>query len=326
MESIGSWSPPATGSPRSLNLGARELVGNTKHPAELNASSEERSSVLNRMSGRDSALLRSQSGPVAGVSLSSTPSSPLTRIEPALLRVLLQRRLALPLPLSNRTCRCGRPLDAFGHHRVASARCGVLGTRGFALESAARSVCREAGARVATDQFVRDWDLGVPNANDNRRLEVVADGLPLFGGVQLAVDPTLVSAARGDGEPVLGAADRDGVALRRARRRKDATYPELIRAGARARLVVLGMEVGGCWTTGSDVRPDAGESTREIRSPLLQRLEQAWRLRWYSILSSAAARAFAASLLEFRGGHGADGVTPSSFEVERDQRYPGLCG
>ena len=29
------------GSPRSLNLGARELVGNTKHPAELNASSEE---------------------------------------------------------------------------------------------------------------------------------------------------------------------------------------------------------------------------------------------------------------------------------------------
>ena len=25
-------------------------------------------------------------------------------------------------------------------------------------------------------------------------------------------------------------------------------------------------------------------------------------------------------------GHGADGVTPPSFEVERDQRYAGLCG
>ena len=74
------------------------------------------------MSGRDRVLLRSQSGPVAGVSLSSTPSSPLTRIEPALFRVLLQRRLALPLPLSNRTCGCGRPLDAFGHHRAACAR------------------------------------------------------------------------------------------------------------------------------------------------------------------------------------------------------------
>ena len=162
--------------------------------------------------------------------------------------VLLQRRLALPLPFSNRTCRCGRPLDAFGHHRAACARCGVLGRRGFALESAAGRVCREAGARVATNQFVRDLDLGVPNANDNRRLEVVADGLPLFGGVQLAVDTTLISAGWGDGEPVPGAADRDCVALRRARRRKEATYPELIRAGARARLVVLGMEVGGRWS------------------------------------------------------------------------------
>ena len=152
-------------------------------------------------------------GPVSGVALSTTPSSPLTRMEPALFRVLLQRRLALPLPLSNRTCWCGRPLDAFGLHRAECARCGVLGRRGFALESAAGRVCREAGARVATNQFVRDPVLGVPNANDNQRLEVVADGLPLFGGVQLAVDTTLVSAVRGDGEPVPGAADRDGLAF-----------------------------------------------------------------------------------------------------------------
>ena len=42
--------------------------------------------------------------------------------------------------------------------------------------------------------FVRDLDLDVPNAaRDGRRLEVVADGLPLFGGVQLAIDTTLVS-------------------------------------------------------------------------------------------------------------------------------------
>ena len=41
---------------------------------------------------------------------------------------------------------------------------------------------------MATNLFVRDMDLGVPNAHDNRRLEVVVNGLPLFGGVQLAVD------------------------------------------------------------------------------------------------------------------------------------------
>ena len=43
-------------------------------------------------------------------------------------------------------------------------------------------------------------DLGVPVAGDNRRLDVVVDGLPLRGGVQLAVDTTLVSSVRGSGE------------------------------------------------------------------------------------------------------------------------------
>ena len=40
--------------------------------------------------------------------------------------------------------------------------------------------------------LVRDMDLGVPNVGDNQRLEVVVDALPLFGGVQFAVDTTLV--------------------------------------------------------------------------------------------------------------------------------------
>ena len=49
-----------------------------------------------------------------------------------------------------------------------------------------------------------------------------------------------------------------------------------------------------------------------------------WRLQWHSILSCAAARV-CSFLVGIRGGH-ADGVTPPSFEVERDQRYAGLCG
>ena len=35
------------------------------------------------------------------------------------------------------------------------------------------------------NQYVRDLDIAAPNAADNRRLEVVADGLPLFHGAQL---------------------------------------------------------------------------------------------------------------------------------------------
>ena len=69
---------------------------------------------------------------------------------------------------------------------------------------------------AATNILVRDLDLGTPDARDARRLEVVVDGLPLFGGAQLAVDTTLVSAIQGNGEPRNGAAERDGVALAQA--------------------------------------------------------------------------------------------------------------
>ena len=71
------------------------------------------------------------------------------------------------------------------------------------MESAAARVCRGAGGRVATNMFVRNMDLGVQRAADSRRLEVVVDGLPLFGGVQLAVDSKVVSALKGDGVPRL---------------------------------------------------------------------------------------------------------------------------
>ena len=205
MESIGSYSPSATREPEEFEPGCQRA--GWQHEASSRVEREFRrfvavSLVLKPLFTVDADRARSLQGVVSAASC-----PPVAPFQP--------------------------PLDAFGHHRAACARCGVLGRRGFALENATGRVCREAGARVATNQFVRDLDLGVPNANDNRRLEVVADGLPLFGGVQLAVDTTLVSAVRGDG----GAADRDGVALRRARKRKEATYPELIRAGARARLV-----------------------------------------------------------------------------------------
>ena len=102
---------------------------------------------------------------------------------------------------SSRFCRCGRPLDASGHHRAACAQSGVLGRRGYALESAVARVCREAGARVSTNVLVRDLDLLPLQHVDARRLEVVADGLPLFHGAQIAVDTTLVSPLRRDGTP-----------------------------------------------------------------------------------------------------------------------------
>ena len=281
-----------------------------------------------RMVPGERAMVRSQAGPNAGVALSTCPSSPLTRIDSPLFRVLLQRRLSLPLPLSKRICGCGLPNDAFGHHRAACARTGMLGRRGVPLESAAARICREAGGRVATNLHVRDMDLGIPNAADSRRLEVVVDGLPLHGGVQLAIDTTLVSAVKGDGSPRRGAADRDGVALANARRRKMRTYPELVGAGARARLVVLALEVGGRWSSEASNFVKLLARARARSEPLVvqRRMEQAWRLRWSAILACAAARSFAASLLGLRGGQGVDGQAPPSHEVECDFHHAGLCG
>ena len=140
------------------------------------------------------------------------------------------RGLCLSLPLTARVCRCGRLLDVIGHHRSACAVSGVLGVQGSSAGVRSRQGVPEAGARVSTNVFVR------------------ADGLPLFGGAQLAVDTTLVSVLRSDGSATRQAARRDGVALVEARRRKERTYPEFAGDEGRVRLVVLTAEVGGRWS------------------------------------------------------------------------------
>ena len=94
---------------------------------------------------------------------------------------------------------------------------------------------------MTTNRMIRDMDL------DGRRVEVVADGL-LLGGVQLAIDTTLVSTLHCDGCPRRGAAHTDGVTLVAVRRRKERTYPEFVGPRSRARLVVLAGEVMGRWS------------------------------------------------------------------------------
>ena len=103
-------------------------------------------------------------------------------------------------------------------------------------------ICREAGARVSMNVFVRDLDLLAPNVQDARRLEIVAEGLPLFGGAQLAVDTTLVSAHHCDGTARPGAAHIDGAALVVSRRRKERAYPELVGPRSRAKPVGTGWQ------------------------------------------------------------------------------------
>ena len=60
------------------------------------------------------------------MSFTTCPTCLVTRFEPHLFRILLLRRLRLPLPFTVRSCRCGLPLDSCGHHRAACAQAGCL--------------------------------------------------------------------------------------------------------------------------------------------------------------------------------------------------------
>ena len=116
------------------------------------------------------------------------------------------------------------------------------------MESAVTQVVREAGARVRTNQFLRDLNIAGIRPTDGRRIEIVADGLTLYHGAQLVIDTTLISALRGDSVPHPRCATEDGVSLVHADKKKRDTYPEFGRSGSRAKLIVFCVEVGGRWS------------------------------------------------------------------------------
>jgi len=95
--------------------------------------------------------------------------------------------------------------------------------------------------------LLRDMDVALQAADDGRRVDIVAYGLSLFGGVPICGDATLVSPLHSNGEPWRGTECTDGLRLRAARSRKEVVYPELTNSAV-AKLVVLGNEVGGGWS------------------------------------------------------------------------------
>ena len=186
------------------------------------------------------------------------------------------------------------------------------------------SACREAGARVARNVRVADMNIDVP-VSDARRIEVVCNGLPLWHGAQLAVDATLVSPLTREGQPQPAADAQPGVALARAAQRKRRhTYPELLRA-RRCRLVVFGIETGGRWSEEAATFLRLLAQARAASAPVAVRraAQAAWVYRWSGILSVAAQRAFAASLLELPAATelGAAGDPPALHELLADARW-----
>ena len=279
--------------------------------------------LLGTLTDPQKALLWSQGGPLASVPFISMPIDRVSRIDSQSSRLLFLRRLRQPLPLIVRSCRCGRLLDCLGHHRSACPVAGVLGRRGFPLENVAARICREAGGRVRTNVFVRDLDLPVFNNVDERRLEVFVDGFPLFRGAQLAIDTTLVCPLTREGvAKPRWATENGGASLVRACTLKERRYPEVAGAEGRARLVVLGGEVGGRFSdeTAHFLRSLASAKVRGMSELLKGRAHAALMRRWSSLLGCTAARSYALSLLD-RVPAGAEGPIPSIHEVMRDHSH-----
>ena len=118
------------------------------------------------------ALLLSQAGPFAARIFNVTPTRDDVTIPSALFRVLLLRRLRLSVPLAPCRCSCRGQLDQLGDHRSACATSGVLATRALPLDHAVARICPRGSPATSAD-------LNVDVVADARRIEVVANGLPL---------------------------------------------------------------------------------------------------------------------------------------------------
>jgi len=165
------------------------------------------------------------------------------------------------------------------------------------LERAWQRVFREAGARVVPQPFLRDLDVGVP-PRDARRVDLVARGLRLYHGAALCGDATMASPVHADGTAWARAADVDGVALLRTRRKHEDDYPELVQGG-RARLLVLGCEVGGRWDPEAleVLRVMAAHKAEQTTALLRASARMAWHRRWLGLLSVAAQTSLVETLL-----------------------------
>ena len=141
MVGVGLWSGLSHAHQTTLSQGSSRFGG--QHEASSSVGRQNREVRHSVKTESEKATLRSQSGCGARAALSIISTCSLTRIGPPFFRTLLLRR---PLSLTQRNCQCGRPLDSNGHHRTACARPGVLGRRGFAVESAAARVSRRCSA------------------------------------------------------------------------------------------------------------------------------------------------------------------------------------
>ena len=154
-------------------------------------------------------------------------------------------------------------------------------------------ICREAGARKE-NQLFRDLNVIVP-ADDQRRIEVIANGLPFWEGKHVAIDTTAVSALAGRG---MARGRRQGQAIHEAEQDKCRRYHELVN-GSRCHLLVMAFEVAGRWsaTAVTFLQNLAWFKSLSVPSVVRRSTQLLFFQRSTALLACSIQRAYAATLL-----------------------------
>ena len=147
--------------------------------------------------------------------------------------------------------------------------------------------------------FISDMNVIGVELNDNRHIEIIADGLPLYHGRQLAIDVTFGSALSGTGLPRLGSEHNDGAILTDAKRQKHRTYHDVV-VSDRCHLLVAGMETGGrCSEELMAFLRKLAKIKASSAPPILHKATaMVLERRWKGLLAVACHRAYAQSLLQ----------------------------
>ena len=149
--------------------------------------------------------------------------------------------------------------------------------------------------------------------------------MPLWHGAQLAVDVTLVSPLGRTGQVRHASDANPGAAILAASQRKrEHTYPEFS-GSRRCHLIILGLEVGGRWgeEAADFLRALAHARARTAPALLRSAAVQAYVHRWAGLLSVAAQRALAETLLELpaAAAPGVEGEPPPFAATLADVRW-----
>ena len=146
---------------------------------------------------------------MVGLPFTCAPTARHSRFDPQLFQVFLLRRLWLLQLTATAGVGCHSTLVATTEQLARQRGSWDDGVSLWKVRLHASAGMPAPGSLRTSGSM----DLARPDALDNRRLEIVADDLPLFLGAQLAVDTTVASVLRRDGAQRPKCANEDGAAL-----------------------------------------------------------------------------------------------------------------